>query len=101
MSIVKTMNWSDFLQDMGDDFTYEAKRALFNYYEELSDSMGEPIEFDRVAIRCDWYEYDGLVAAFSEYQDFKGEDEEDMLAYFEDHTTMLELDNGHVLVEAF
>jgi len=39
------------------DFTYEAADALFDYYFELSEDMGEPINFDGIAIRCEWSEY--------------------------------------------
>ena len=43
-----------------DQFTYHAYDALFDYYHELSDEIGEPIEFDVVAICCEWTEYDSL-----------------------------------------
>jgi len=54
MSVVKTMNEHDFINAMGDDFSYSGSKALFQYY----DDMEEPVEFDRVAIRSDWAEYD-------------------------------------------
>lgn len=37
--------------------------ALCEYLEELEDGCGEEIEFDVVAIRCDWGEYASLEEA--------------------------------------
>lgn len=54
----------------GDNFSYEAKHLLFDYFEELEQSSGEEIELDVVAICCEYEEnafeyiasvqYDGL-----------------------------------------
>lgn len=40
-----------------DNFTRAAREALFDYYEQLEDDLGEDIEFDCIAICCDWSEY--------------------------------------------
>jgi len=105
MSIVQTMTQSNFQDALKDEgFSYSGTEALYNYYEELSEDLGEPFEFDAVAIRCDWTEYGSLEDVYKEYAiDYKEEDttSEDMLEYFNDNTTLIELDNGHVLVEAF
>ncbi len=45
----------------------ECATALVEYYEQLEDDLGEPIEFDRVAIRCEWSEFDSVAVAASEY----------------------------------
>ena len=37
-------------------YSFEALDALFNYYEELEHDIGQEIEFDIVAIACDWVE---------------------------------------------
>lgn len=39
-----------------DHFSYEGLEVLFDYLEEYSDSTGEPIELDPVALCCDYYE---------------------------------------------
>lgn len=104
MSIVSTMNKGQFVFNMGDDFSIQASEALFDYYDELSDSMDEPFEFDRVAIRCDWGEYDSLAEAYEQYEpidEAEATGDDSYRAYFEDGTTLIELDNGHVLVGAF
>ena len=43
-----------------DNFSYEGLHALFDYLEELSYDIGEPIEFDPISICCDFREYDSF-----------------------------------------
>ena len=59
MPIIDTMTEQHFKDSatLRDAFSYEAISALFDWYEELSDSLGENIEFDPVAFRCEWCEY--------------------------------------------
>lgn len=40
----------------GDNFSYQGLSKLFDYLEELSDDIGEPIELDVIAICCDFSE---------------------------------------------
>lgn len=61
MAIVKTVNFYNFERafiDAGrkDSFSYEGKRILFDYLENLSDDLGEPIELDVIALCCDYQE---------------------------------------------
>lgn len=37
-------------------FSYEGFKVLFDYLENLSDDIGEPVELDVVALCCDYYE---------------------------------------------
>ena len=39
-----------------DNFTYDGLEALFNYFEDLEDDIGEEIELDVIAICCDYSE---------------------------------------------
>ena len=43
-----------------DNFSYEGLIELFHYLEQYEDDTGEEIEFDMVAICCDYTEYDSL-----------------------------------------
>jgi len=45
---------NELLADQYASWTYDEAEALVNFHEELEDQQGEAIEFDRVAIRCDW-----------------------------------------------
>ena len=42
------------MQDDSANWTREAAFALFDYYENLEQDSGTEMEFDRVAIRCEW-----------------------------------------------
>ena len=64
--IVITLSAWDFERALHGDFSGEAARFLYDYYTELSDATGEPLEFDRVAIRCEWYEYETDTAFISD-----------------------------------
>jgi hypothetical protein len=84
-----------------DAFSYEAITALFEWYDELSESCD--IEFDPVAIRCDWSEYDdnGL---FVDYSYLLDEDErhntDRLIEVLEENTTVIRLKTTY-LIEAF
>ena len=56
--------WDQFDQ-CKDSFTYEGKRALFKYLEELEEDTDQVIELDIVALDCEYAEY----ASFEELQD--------------------------------
>tara|TARA_Y100000114_G_scaffold67442_1_gene61833 strand:+ start:833 stop:1171 length:339 start_codon:yes stop_codon:yes gene_type:complete len=55
---------SDFLA-VRDNFSREGLTLLFEYY----DSIGEPIEFDPIAMCCDWVEYASPYEAIVDIQD--------------------------------
>ena len=50
-----------------DNFSYEGKKALFNYLEELEEDTSDTIEFDFIALCVDYSEYDNLEDLLSEY----------------------------------
>lgn len=63
MAIIKTVNFNDMFESFnkmgrGEQFTYDALKALFEYYDALSDDIGENIELDVIAICCEWSEYE-------------------------------------------
>jgi len=61
----QTINQNDFIEGFRqagreDQFSYDGKIALFNYLEELEDSCDMIIEFDVIALCCDYTEYEDL-----------------------------------------
>ena len=55
MAIVQTLDKHSFIDafmasSRKDQFSYEALGAIFDYLEEYSDSTGEPVELDIIAI---------------------------------------------------
>lgn len=70
--IKETVNESRFIDVLSTDeyasWSYGAIKALFEYYEQMSEDLGEDIELDRVAIRCEWSEYESAWEAMEQYQ---------------------------------
>ncbi len=50
-----------------DNFSYEGKKALFEYLQEYEQSTDEQIEFDYIALCVDYSEYDNLDDLFEAY----------------------------------
>ena len=78
-------------------FSYPAKKALFEYFEEYEDSVGEQIELDVIAICCDYTEYDSLEDFWQEY------DKEDFpnIEAIEWHTQVIPIDDDAFLIQTF
>lgn len=72
--------------------------ALVEYMEEMERDTGEETEFDAVALRCEFAEYDSALDAAADYG-FDG-DNEDALDWLRARTTVIEFDGG-VIVQAF
>lgn len=112
MAIIETMTEtlfvSRFKEVRNDEFTLEALRTLFQYFDELSEDIGENIEFDPIAICCDFSELDEE-SAMSDYDylfNVNDIDEEDrnyekLIELLEDETTVFVLENGNIIVQAF
>lgn len=83
MAIVQTITESSFIDafmqsSRKDQFSYEALRCIFEYLEEYSDSTGEDVELDIIAICCDWAEMTWQEAAEAydiDLSDFEDDEE--------------------------
>ena len=97
------------LKDENAKWTREAAFALVGYYEEIEFSNGEEMEFDAVAIRCDWTEYKTARDIASDYShhikvtdDMDDDDvEKAVTKYVERNSDIIKLSNGHFLVRIF
>lgn len=61
MAIVQTVGLYEFREafrrmNRQDQFSYEGLEVLFDYLDNLSDDIGEPIELDVIALCCEYYE---------------------------------------------
>jgi len=63
--------------------------------EDLSEGMGEAIEFDPIAICCDYTEYDSIEEAIEDYPSVEN------FAHLDDLTDVLKLENGKLVVRNF
>tara|TARA_R100000406_G_scaffold95459_1_gene89842 strand:- start:1065 stop:1391 length:327 start_codon:yes stop_codon:yes gene_type:complete len=70
-----------------DNFTYWGRIALFEYFQELEDGIGEQIEFDPITICCEYTQYANLDELNEAYgKDFKDLDE------VRDYTQVIEVE---------
>lgn len=99
-----------------DNFSYEGKRALFDYLEGYEDDTGEDSELDIVALCCDYSEHDSAYDAMYQYQpeDMPNEGEEgddldeiqaaneaEALRWLEDRTTVIPVEGGSIIIQQF
>lgn len=113
-----TMNFSQFIdnwpESRKDQFSYGALRAIYDYYEEYEENTGEEVEYDPVAICCEWSEYKTAWDAMEQYQPddmpAEGEEGDDLieiqekneqaaLEWLEERTTVLKTDSGIVFIQ--
>lgn len=96
----KTINFHEFSEGFRairpDNFTYEGLRALFDYLENYEEEMGEKIEFDVIALCCDYSEYSDI----EEFQHNYGEEYE-TIEDIEERTTVIRIDNDSFIIQGF
>jgi hypothetical protein len=83
-----------------DNFSYEGLSTLFDYLESYEEELGEEIELDVIALCCEFSEYPSAAEAAEECS---GEifDEDDALEWLQDHTLVLVVECGGVIVQDF
>lgn len=80
--------WLQNSDNYKDKFTLEGAKQLQQYYDDLSDSLDEPIEFDPVAWLCEFSEYKDV----NEYNKDNGT--EYTLDELSDKTEVVKFDGG-------
>jgi len=68
------------------NFTYWGRKALFEYFEQLEEDIGEEIDFDPIAICVEYTQYENL----DELNEVYGKDFKD-LEEVRDHTDVIEV----------
>ena len=102
-----------------DNFSYEWLRALFDYLEEYEEETNQEIEFNMVALCCEYTEYESIKDAFidyyteDEYIDFCEQNQTDdpeiveqvrndsALEYLKNNTQVIEMENGGIILQNF
>ena len=94
---------SNLLSDEYAGWSRNGAEALAEWLEQLEEDTGTEMEFDRVAIRCDFSEYPSAMSAASEYaeaSDIPNHCEEEALEWLNDHTLTIPFDVG-VIIQCF
>jgi len=74
------------------NFSYKGLKSLYNYLVDLEEDTGDNIEFDPVAICCEYSEYKNLEEIKNNYNDI--ETIEDL----RDHTQVIEISGSDKII---
>lgn len=103
-------NWLQSSESYKNNFSYDGAQAVFDYMEEYSESTeSEADNFDPIAWCVEFTEYDSVKDAYREHygddsdlpKDQRRTTKAQQLEYFQDNTTVLELENGHIILGEF
>lgn len=102
--LVKKVYFNDFLDEFEkhgreNQFSYEGKKALFDYLNQLSEDIREPIELDVIAICCDFTEYGCLEEFTDAYGYTVGE--VDSIDDIQDYTIVIKIDDESFIIQDF
>jgi hypothetical protein len=92
------------LRDSNACWTRSGAFALAEYLQEMEDSTGEQIEFDAVAIRCDFSEYPSAVEAYNDIstgEELTEDDEEKALEWLRDNCQVIDFKGGVIVSNYF
>ena len=104
--IIETVQNSTFHNCLHEQFSYEAREYLYDYLEDLSVDLGEDIEFDPIAIRCQYTEIEkeDIIKYFNDDysydrdEPFKSVDE--VVEWLQERTSLVAvLENGNLLFD--
>lgn len=79
-------------------FSYEGLDALFDYLEDYEDSCDTKIEFDMVALCCEFSEYSSAKDACIIISNEEFEDNESALDYLRDNTSVIEIEGSEGII---
>lgn len=79
-----------------ENFSYEGRKALFEYLEQYEQDCGAELELDVIALCCEYTEYENLKAFQADY----GEEYES-IEDIEDKTTVIPIDDESFLIQQF
>lgn len=90
------------------NFSYNGLIALYEYLENYENETGESIEFDPIALCCEYSEYDSAYSAVLAYNEdyaqnvLKGSEdcEEQALEWLQERTQVIEFDGG-IIIQQF
>ena len=81
-----------------DNFSYNGLTALYDYFEELEAGIDQTIEFDLIAIACEYSEL-----TIDELRDNYSIDKDiDVIEYLQENTIVIEIeDSDRVIIEDY
>lgn len=107
MAIIKTVtddyefaDWVKRSDNYKNNFSVQGAKALQEYLEQLSDDIGENIEFDPIAWCCEYSEFKDWVDAYANYGDGSITSPDEQREFIDERTQTYEFDGG-IIVQDF
>ena len=82
---------NDFMKVRPDQFSYKALQALWEHFEQYEEGTGDTIEFDPIAICCDYSEFQDIKEVQKNYPDITS------MKDLERETKVIPFDGGFVI----
>tara|TARA_R100000935_G_scaffold54630_1_gene83720 strand:+ start:829 stop:1128 length:300 start_codon:yes stop_codon:yes gene_type:complete len=95
ISVYRFQNW--FQEHRPNNFSRVGQVALFDYLEEYEESTGEQIEFDPIALCCEYTEYDDLSEFHQNYDVEEYPDKDSIM----DYTQLIEVGTDSFIIQNF
>jgi len=76
--------------DRNNNFSYDGKKALFKYFEDLEEDTNTEIEIDCISICCEYSEYENLKDFHIDYD----KDDYPDLDTLREHTQVIEIEDS-------
>ena len=94
-----TIQLHDFIHcDALKQFSYDGRVALFDYLEQYEGDCGTELDFDPIAIRCDFTEYANIAAFWQDYNSVEYQGMSDI----EDNTSVIYIpDSDAFIIQQF
>jgi hypothetical protein len=90
-----TIQLHDFIHcDALKNFSYDGRVALFEYLEQFEEDCGIELDFDPVAIRCDYTEYANIADFWNDYDRY----EYQCLKDIEDNTSVIYIPDSEAFI---
>jgi hypothetical protein len=98
--MIKTVSFGEFCDTFSDtyknNFSYQGKRALYDYLNEYEEETETPYELDTVSLCCDYTEYANLKEMTQDYSNIKTMEE------LRDNTQVIEIpDTEGFIIQQF
>ncbi len=100
----QTINLNQFrdgFQIRKENFSYEGLEALYNHLTEIENDTNTEIEYDPIAICCDYSEYETAIEAVKDYSpDIDILTEKEAINWLNDKSIVIVFDTG-VIIQNF
>ena len=91
-------DWFEQSDQYKNNFSYEARKALFDYLDEMEEDTGTKIEFDPIAFCCEYSEYENIQEFWNDY----GKEDYPTIEKIRDNTSFIEIpDSQKFIIQVF